>query len=98
MLIEKSKQESAASWTTCIQFFCMGFEIYMTASLPMHLTAVWREVLERWDDVEYLEGTTEEEDWEGGKEKTESGENKSKLLLLHSIGQSGCSWWQPQGK
>lgn len=31
-----------------------------------------------------------EEERAGGKEKTKTGENKSKLLLLHSVGQSGC--------
>lgn len=31
-----------------------------------------------------------EDEQAGGMEKTGASENKSKLLLLHSVGQSGC--------
>lgn len=36
-----------------------------------------------------------EEEWAWRKEETNAREHKSKLLLLHSVGQSGC-FWQPQ--
>ena len=68
-----------------------AFEIYMTAYLRGSANALncWvvGEVSGRWDDVEWLEGTVEEMRGERqGKEKTETTENKSKLLLLYSVG------------
>lgn len=36
-----------------------------------------------------------EEEWARRKEESNAREHKSKLLLLHSVGQSGC-FWQPQ--